>query len=209
MDVVSGESRDGWRLLFHPTDAQLLSKVPHTMHCISYIIILYFPFPTSLYFLHHWIVFPNLVICFKRLSTSLCFLEYSTIFCLESQAILFTNFAPELGFPKLCCLMHFMKGIFNKRRLFQFNANVCSWTNVHYDIFCHIYSYKEAKKSKLNLKNQTRSSLSLMQRKPHRGMSHRCTPTPYEGWPRLPYKGGKWSLHLSYYYQIWGPHLQQ
>jgi len=91
MDVVSGESRDGWRLLFHPTDAQLLSKVPHTMHCISYINILYFPFPTSLYFLHHWIVFPNLMICFKRLSTSLCFLKYSTIFCLESQAILSTN----------------------------------------------------------------------------------------------------------------------
>ena len=137
MDVVSGESRDGWRLLFHPTDAQLLSKVPHTMHCIFYTIILYFPFPTSLYFLHHWIVFPILMICFKRLSTSLCFLEYSTIFWLESQAILSINFAPELGFAKLCCV--FGKGTVNKRRLFQFNASVCLCTNVHNDIFSHLF----------------------------------------------------------------------
>ena len=134
-DVVSGESRDGWRLLFHPTDAQLLSKVSHTMHCISYIIIFYFPFPTSLYFLHHWIVFPILMICFKRLSTSLCFLEYSTIFWLERQAILFTNFAPELGFAILSCLLCVWKGIFNKRRFFQFNASICSRTNVHNDVF--------------------------------------------------------------------------
>ena len=138
MDVVSGESRDGWRLLFHPTDAQLLSKVPHTMHCISYIIILYFPFPTSLYFLHHWIVFPILMICFKRLSTSLCFLGYSTIFWLQSQVIICTNFAPVR-----CCdvelLVFFLKGIFNKRRLFQFNASFCLCTNVHNDIFSHLF----------------------------------------------------------------------
>ena len=120
MDVVSGESRDGWRLLFHPTDAQLLSKVPHTMHCISYIIILYFPFPTSLYFLHHWIVFPNLMICFKRLSTSLCFLEYSTIFCLESQAILSTSqFCARIRFCEVVLLDAFYEGHIQQKTTFS------------------------------------------------------------------------------------------
>ena len=120
MDVVSGESRDGWRLLFHPTDAQLLSKVPHTMHCISYIIILYFPFPTSLYFLHHWIVFPNLMICFKRLSTLLCFLKYSTIFCFESQAILSTNqFCTRIRFCEVVLLVAFYEGHIQQKTTFS------------------------------------------------------------------------------------------
>ena len=102
---------------------------PCTVFPASHIV---FPFP-------HIIVFPTSL---DRISypndmfqKALHIIEYSTIFWLERQAFLSTNFAPELGFAILSCLLCVWKGIFNKRRLFQFNASICSRTNVHNDVF--------------------------------------------------------------------------